>query len=92
MWDTSQLNIGLLKVTTAPVISSTKISGGSLFFSGTGGRNNGSYLVLTTTNLAMPLASWTVSATNNFDRTGGFSVTNAIPPGTPQIFYRIELQ
>jgi hypothetical protein len=29
--------------------------------------------------------------TNNFDGTGAFSVTNIIPPGTPQWFYRIQL-
>jgi hypothetical protein len=92
MWDTSHLNIGLLKVTTAPVISSTKISGGNLIFSGTCGTTNGSYLVLTSTNLAVPLMNWTVSTTNNFDGTGGFSATNAIDPGTPQMFYRIQLQ
>jgi fibronectin-binding autotransporter adhesin len=91
-WDTSQLNsLGFLNVVAGPsqpVISSTKVSSGNLIFSGTGGTTNGSYLVLTTTNLAK---AFIVLTTNNFDATGAFSVTNAINPGTPQSFYRIEI-
>jgi hypothetical protein len=92
-WDTSQLNsLGFLNVEAAPsqpIISSTKVSGGNLIFSGTGGTTNGSYLVLTTTNLTKPFI---VLTTNSFDAMGAFSVTNAINPGTPQSFYRLEIQ
>ncbi len=94
-WDTSQLNtFGFINVVTgssAPVISSTKVSGGNLIFSGTGGTPNGVYNVLTSTNIATPFASWTISSTNNFDGSGAFSVTNAIAPGTPQRFYLLKL-
>jgi Concanavalin A-like lectin/glucanases superfamily len=93
-WDTSQLNtFGTIGVTTAasqPVISSTKISGGNLIFSGTGGTANGNYWVLTATNLATPIGSWPTQATYNYDATGAFSVTNAINSGTPERFYRIK--
>jgi hypothetical protein len=93
-WDTSQLNIGFLNVVSAPsqpVISSTKASGGNLVFSGTGGTTNGTYYVLTSTNLATPLTNWMVLFTNQFDASGNFSVTNAISPTVPKQFYLIKL-
>jgi hypothetical protein len=93
-WDTSQLNtFGIINVVAAasqPVISSAKVSGGNLIFSGTGGTANGNYSVLTATNLATPFGSWPTQATYTYDATGAFSVTNAISPGTPQRFYRIK--
>ncbi len=51
---------------------------------------NGSYAVLTTTNLTTPLTNWTSLVTNSFDSSGAFSATNAITTGTPQRFYRIK--
>ncbi len=90
-WDTSQLNSGFLNVVKSqPVISTINSTGGNLIFSGTGGTANGSYSVLTTTNLTTPMANWTALVTNNFDAAGGFSVTNVIGSGTPQLFYRIK--
>lgn len=93
-WDTSQLNtFGFINVVTAssqPVIGSTAVSDGNLIFSGTGGTPNGSYAVLTATNIATPLINWTSLVTNSFDNAGSFSVTNAIVVGTPQRFYSIK--
>jgi hypothetical protein len=93
-WDTSQLNtfgtIGVVTAASQPVIGSTKVSNGSLIFSGTGGTANGNYWVLTSTNLATPFGSWPTQATYTYDATGAFSVTNAISSGTPARFYRIK--
>lgn len=93
-WDTSQLNtFGFINVVTGssqPVIGSTMVLGGNLIFSGTGGTANGSYAVLTTTNLTTVMENWLPIQTNSFDGAGAFSVTNAIAPGTPQFFYRIK--
>jgi len=93
-WDTSQLNIGFLNVVSGPVqpvISSTRVLGGNLIFSGTGGTTNGNYSVLTTTNITTPQTNWTALVTNSFDANGAFSVTNAISAGTPRRFYRLKL-
>ena len=93
-WDTSQLNNGILNVVAAsaqPAISSVAISAGNLVFSGANGTASGTFYVLTTTNLAIPLTNWITLATNSFDGSGAFSVTNAVKPGTLQQFYRIEL-
>jgi hypothetical protein len=91
-WNTSQLSSGVISVVAnaAPVISSIKVVGGNLVFSGTGGGANGSYQVITATSLLTPLANWTVLGTGAFDGSGNFSVTNAIQAGTPQQFYRIK--
>lgn len=91
-WNTSQLSSGLLSVvsTTPPLITSAKVSGGDLIFNGNGGNANGTYYVITTTNLMTPRANWVVLSTNSYDNAGNFSVTNAIGAGEPQQFYQIK--
>jgi autotransporter-associated beta strand protein len=61
-----------------PGINSITFSGGKLIFSGTNGPDSGTYYVLTSTNLALPLSSWTSIATNTFSPTGTFSATNTV--------------
>jgi len=46
--------------------------------------------VLSTTNLTIPLANWTTNSTGTFDGAGAFSVTNAISPSVPNLFYIIK--
>jgi hypothetical protein len=92
-WNTTRLNVdGTLWVvsTNPPIINSTRFAGNNLVFSGTGGTPNWYYYVLATTNLSP--AQWTPLVTNQFDALGNFSVTNAINPGRPQTFYRLQLQ
>jgi hypothetical protein len=55
------------------------------------GHPGGTYWVLTSTNAALAVASWTRIATNTFDPvTGQFNFTNAIFPDSPQRFYRLQ--
>jgi len=61
-----------------------------LVMSGTGGSTNGTYYVLVSTNVALPLNQWTPVATNVFDGSGHFIFTNAINPNSPQVFYLLE--
>jgi autotransporter-associated beta strand protein len=91
-WDTTQLNSGELKVTLQSTVTYVWMSDGNLIFSGINGVASGSYVVLTSTNIAIPLANWTSLATNTFDTNGVFHVTNVISSGNPQQFYRIQLQ
>ena len=58
--------------------------------SGTGGTTNGTYYVLVSTNVALPLNQWTPVATNLFDGSGHFIFTNAVNPNSPQAFYRLQ--
>jgi hypothetical protein len=93
-WDTSKLtSSGTINVVasggSSVVIGSTTISAGNLVLGGTGGTANGTYYVLTATNLTSPI--WIPVSTNTFDASGNFSVTNAINANDPQQFYRIEL-
>jgi hypothetical protein len=93
VWDTSQLNSGILSVatgTTQPFISSAQLSGGNLVLSGSNGVVNGTYCVLTSTNVAAPLASWTVLSTNNFAVNGAFSITNSLDSNVAQCFYLLK--
>jgi autotransporter-associated beta strand protein len=75
-------------VVPVPVITPTSImrSGGNLIFSGSNGPANGTYYVLTSTNVALPTTNWTSIATNTFSPTGTFSVTNAIGTNHSQFF------
>jgi hypothetical protein len=95
VWDTTQLNTGKLNVIAAPsppVVNNITVSGNNLIFSGTNGVSGGSYIVLVSTNLTTPLINWTALVTNAFDANGVFHVTNIIAPGTPQLFYRLQLR
>ncbi len=91
-WDTTQLSSGTISVMTSPAtgptISSANLSAGNIVLSGTGGTANGTYYVLTTTNLAVK--PWLPIATNSYDTNGNFVLTNAVTPGVTQQFYLIE--
>jgi autotransporter-associated beta strand protein len=92
-WDTSTIKVdGTIRVgiETPPVIGNIGISGGKLFLSGTGGVTNGTYYVLTSTNLAAPLTNWTRLLTNQFDTSGDFNFTNAVNTGGGG-FYLLQL-
>jgi hypothetical protein len=72
-----------------PVIGQVALSGSDFIFSGAGGVADGTYYVLSSTNLAGP-ATWTPVLTNQFDSSGGFSFTNAINPALPAQFFTIH--
>ncbi len=78
-------------VSSVPVFKGIQKNGTNLVLSGVSGSLSGSYYVLTTTNLALPLAQWQRIATNNFDAAGNFSFTNTIPAGIFDRFYRLQL-
>ena len=65
-------------------------SGSEMVLRGSGGTPNGSYLVLTSTNVGLPTANWTVVATNQFDGSGNFTFTNALSTEVPQQFFILQ--
>lgn len=86
-----------LVITNAPfplkgvTITSARAQSGSIVMSGTNGLANGVYYVLSSTNLAAPMAiRWTSIATNAFDVNGDFIIT--LPAGNGQEFFKIESQ
>ncbi|HTX20901.1 MAG TPA: hypothetical protein VMD27_03420, partial [Candidatus Aquilonibacter sp.] len=68
-----------------------KAGGNQLVLSGAGGKPNGTYYVLGSTNLALPLADWTAIATNAFDANGNFNFTNPMDASV-QEFFLIQVQ
>lgn len=85
--------ISVVSVTAStPHINQVQISAGNFIFSGTNGTGGGTYYVLSSTNVALPLNQWTYLSTNSFLGNGQFSVTNPINPGQPQQFYLLQAQ
>jgi autotransporter-associated beta strand protein len=95
LWNTNTVNTsGALSVValTSPTIAHLNLAGGNLIISGSGGVNSWPYYLMASTNLTLPAAQWTRVATNQFDTSGNFVLTNAINSTWPQTFYRLQLQ
>jgi autotransporter-associated beta strand protein len=77
-------------VATSPTNNAPYMKSGSLILTGTGGLPNGSYVWLSTTNVANPVSMWITNTTGTFDATGAFS--NAIPVDSskPAQFFRLK--
>jgi len=65
-------------------------NGGSLALSGTGGSAGGTYYIVGTTNLALPVTQWTVLSTNSFDGSGNFNISVPVVSTNPNVFLRIK--
>ncbi|HZM06451.1 MAG TPA: autotransporter-associated beta strand repeat-containing protein, partial [Candidatus Saccharimonadales bacterium] len=94
-WQTNLSVNGTISVvsttsTPSPTLGNVAQSGGNLVFSGTGGPDNAHFYLLTTTNLALPLSSWTILSTNTFSATGTFTVSTPINPGSQSSFFAVE--
>jgi glucuronoarabinoxylan endo-1,4-beta-xylanase len=76
-----------------PQFTSATWVGTNLVLTGTNGGivGNPSY-TLSSTNAALPLANWTIVATNQFNPGGGFSLTNPVTATVPsQMFFILRL-
>jgi hypothetical protein len=86
-------SVAILTVLTSPSFTSITVAGGTnggFILNGVGGTNNGIYYMLTTTNLLLPLTNWTPVATNHFDSTGHFILTNTAQTNASQEFYLLQ--
>jgi hypothetical protein len=70
----------------APRIASVVKSGNNLVMV-TVGATNGTYWLLSSTNVTLPRTNWTSLSTNAVGADGLFTNTIAITPGEPQRFY-----
>lgn len=98
-WDTTQLGVnGTVRVTAVlppPSISSVDFStlaGGAITLNAINGATNGPVNVLTTTNLALPLSSWTTVTTTTFDGSGNLSLPITVDPALPQSYFLLQGQ
>jgi len=70
-----------------PVITGITVSGSTLTIMATNGADNGTFILLETTNLSPPEV-WRPILTNNFNNSGDLNLsTNIINPTVPQEFY-----
>jgi len=94
-WNTSQLGVsGTISVSgnpAPPSITSVSASGGNLFISGGGGVTNGTYQLLTSTNITSGLTNWTVLGNGTLDGNGNFATFVAINPATPQRYFVVRM-
>jgi hypothetical protein len=77
--------------TPALLLDPISITSAGIILSGSGGVANGTYYVLTATNLGTPLSNWTPITTNQFSASGNFAITNPVSSSTPQQLYRLML-
>jgi PKD repeat protein len=60
-----------------PALGKPVLSGSSMILSGVNGPAGQQYRILSTTNVALPLASWTPVYTNTFNSDGSYGYTNS---------------
>jgi hypothetical protein len=80
-------NFTLLVGSPKPQFGTFNLSGTNLIFNGLGGSPGSNYVVLASTNLALPLANWSALTTNTFDGSGQFHYTNHVSPAKPRQFF-----
>ncbi len=96
-WDTSNLGLnGTIQVAAVlppPAISTvdySTLANGYITMNAINGTANGLVNVLTSTNLAAPLSSWTLVAAGAFDNNGNFSTSVSVDPTAPQSFFVLQ--
>lgn len=92
IWKNNLLLDGSIVVANkpAPSINGISQSGTNLIFSVTGGLAGGSWDLLTSTDVASPVASWTTNISGIFDEFGNVNFTNAIDLTEPQRYFLIN--
>ena len=75
-----------------PITNNFALQGTNLVISGTGGLPNGRYFMLSSTNVALPKASWTRLGPFPFDGSGSFSFTNGITSNPAQRYFQLQQQ
>ncbi|HEV2454843.1 MAG TPA: autotransporter-associated beta strand repeat-containing protein [Verrucomicrobiae bacterium] len=94
---TLQVNNGALVLVVGSTASAAKItgisiSGTTLNLTAADGADGGSFVLLESTNLFLPLNQWTPILTNNFGSNGALSLsTNIINPRNHQEFYLLQM-
>lgn len=80
-WNTANLPVnGTISIVAVappprPIITSVRLSGTTLTIQGTNGVANEQYMLLESTNVALPVTNWVPVETNTFDGSGDFSAS-----------------
>ena len=98
-WDTSQLGVNgtvsitaLLPLPSITTVDFSTLSGGSITLNAINGAPNGPVTVLSSTNLALPVSSWTAVTTTTFDGNGNLNLPVTVDPALPQSYYLLKVQ
>ncbi len=88
-----RLSIGLLELTgigsIEPRIRQIQTAGANVVLTGNGGAPGAPYSVLKSSNVGLPVGSWSVLPGSQFDNNGGFTFTNG--PGGSPAFYQLRV-
>ncbi len=87
---TNSTTAGYIVVKPKAALGGVTLAGGKLVFSGTNGPAGQQYRILTTTNVALPLAGWTPVWTNVFAADGSYSYTNTPGTGASSFFLLVS--
>jgi len=94
-WNTSNLAVnGTVSVVSSspPHITGIAVSGTTLTIVATNGPANGQFVMLESTNVALPLGQWTRVLTNSFNASGDLNLsTNIVSPNNPREFYILQV-
>jgi len=82
----------IVSTNSVPYINAVAVSGANVIISGTNGPANGTYSVMASTNVLLPIATWQPLSTNPFDGSGNFIFTNPVNPGSPVLFYLLQVR
>ncbi len=77
---------------STPRFTSISLSGTALFLSATNGKAGGSWTLLQSTNIALPLSQWETNTAGNFDVSGNLSTTILNAATSLQEFYILKVQ
>jgi autotransporter-associated beta strand protein len=83
--------LSVVSAVSSPQIASVAINGANLTLQATNGPPGVTGSILSSTDLSLPIASWTALTAADFDVSGKLAVTCAVDPGTPKKFYLISV-
>jgi pectate lyase len=75
----------------SPPVLALSCPGTNLVFNLSNGWAGGTNYLIASTDLALPFTQWPRVVTNKFDLAGNCVITNLVPAGSPQQFYRVSL-
>ena len=81
---------GYTEPLTMPVINQVTLSGSSLIIRASNGLPDSSFSVITSTNVALPVAEWSATATGVFDGSGTSSNAISVNLTEPTRFFRLQ--
>ncbi len=76
----------------APTITHALLSGANIVIRGTNNAGSGgTYHLLSSTNISVPLSNWSTVTSGSFDANGNVNSTNPVNPTTPRNFYILQV-